>query len=122
MATKKTTKASVLVLEKKIEALKVRHTQAVQELQCACSHKHVAECPYVSNEYLSSLPPMKICMDCFMTEDGWGPSYQVLRDIPTSITREELYRMRRGLHVRDEMKGPLIRKEITVEELIRRSA
>ena len=61
---------------------------------------------------------MRVCVDCGLTEDGWGPGYIVLKGRAGIFPREEIYTQRRGFFVSAEHKGPLIRKEVTIEQLI----
>lgn len=111
---------SVASIDAKIAALRLKRTAALVELQCSCKHGRVAECDYKPSDYGSALPPARVCEDCGMTEDGWGPGYQVLtEDRVRNINREELYRLRAGLMIQDRHKGPLIRREVTVQQLVR---
>lgn len=87
---------------------------AVHKEQMACAHDSIAEA--------GGSPPTRICLNCGMTEVGWGPGYKVLTSegplTPPGIPLDELYRLRQGLIVTDAMKGPLIRREVTVADLL----
>jgi hypothetical protein len=113
---------SVKDIEADIAKLKREHNDAIKKAQTTCKHKHLREVDY-KKLYESCLPPFRICLDCGMTEDGWGCGYIVLRGgdeaIP-SIGRDEAYRLRRGLMIWDDHKGPLLRKETTVAELVKK--
>jgi hypothetical protein len=92
--------------------------RVVARAQKRCTHKQVAECDYHSGHF-SAMPPMRVCCACGLAEDGWGPGYVVLKAVHAlRITREELYTLREGLYVTDTHKGPLIRHEVTLNQLI----
>lgn len=118
----KTMSLEIGALDKEIERLKARRKDAVKQRQKECGHERLAECSYRHSEYGSSTPEWRICLDCCMTEEGWGPGFIVLASRgnigPAKIERGDVYQMRRGLHVDDKMKGPLIRREVTLWQLI----
>lgn len=110
---------SIERLDAQIAKLQADRAAAVRDLQKDCNHESLAECDYKHNEWLASLPPMRVCERCGMSEVGWGPGYIVLRgDRARMVAREALYSMRAGLAIQDEHKGPLLRNETTVTELI----
>lgn len=93
--------------------------ETIKLVQSECKHQHLAECGHHSFGYDGgALPPLRICLDCGMTEEGWGPGYVVLKGESKNVSREEVYQQRLGLAIGDHHKGPLLRKEITVKELI----
>lgn len=96
--------------------------QSVLQYQVVCKHEHQAECEYQPGYFLSSLGPMRVCLDCGLSEDGWGPGYKVLTDDKQKsfqkIERNLLYKRRHGLRITNDMKGALIRKESNVKKLI----
>ncbi len=89
-------------------------------LQIACKHLHLVEANYAHCSYTASSPPFRTCLECELSEEGWGCGYIVLKGDAPVMTRDELYKMRSGLFIKDEDKGPLLRKEITLTELIRK--
>lgn len=96
-----------------------QYYRAVAMQQRRCTHRHVAEAPYQHSDYGNSFPPMRICLVCGMVEDGWCCGYIVLKnDAERAISREDLYTLRTGLHVTADHKGPLLRREVTVPELV----
>jgi hypothetical protein len=90
---------------------------AVADEQCVCKHEHVAEADYVSSPYGRGMPPMRVCLDCGLSEDGW--SFYVLTAKPTRMDRSEVYRNRLGFMLHGHHQGPLLRKEVTVAQLVR---
>lgn len=105
---------TIIELDRQINDLKNRRTLAVANLQKICTHDEVGEAPHKYH-----FPPMRVCFNCGLVEDGWG--YLVLTaEFVKSISRDELYSKRTGMHIRDEHKGPLLRKGVTLAELIDR--
>lgn len=112
------------------ERLKLAVNKASQELrayicetQVSCKHPTVVEAPAIHSPYGRSTPPFRVCMQCGMSEEGWGCGYIVLhgepgRELTTVPTRAELNAHTRGLHIAERDKGPLLRGETTVEQLI----
>ena len=106
-----------------VRAAERRREHVVRMVQIVCPHKEVAECNYRPSDYFDALPPIRICLHCGMTEDGWGCGYLVLGPhhadaAMARIDRDELYRLRQGLSITDKHKGPLLRQEVTVDDLI----
>lgn len=94
--------------------------EAVIENQLACNHKNLAECDYYKiAEWLDAHPPIRICLDCCLTEEGWGCGYIVLTGKAGSIDRDDLFKKRLGKMIMDRDKGHLLRKEVTLSELIK---
>lgn len=84
----------------------LRYRQVVGLIQGTCSHSNIAESKYRSSD--QSGPPYRICLNCGLTEEGWGCGYHFLKDDLMSnpavtITREELYAQRHGVIVRQDM-------------------
>jgi hypothetical protein len=108
--------------EEEVRRLGKLLVQRTKTHQAGCEHERVAECDYEPSNYGNSLPPLRICLRCRMTETGWGSGFNVLRATKgvgvVKIDRDQLYRERRGLAIRDDHKGPLIRREVTVAQLI----
>lgn len=91
----------------------------VRMMQKRCKHRNLVETPYEPDSYGGfSHPPLRMCCTCGMTEVGWGPGYVVLKGAVHLASREAIYRQRMGLVINDDDKGPLLRKEITLDELI----
>lgn len=105
-----------------LESAKALFKHQVQIEQIACEHKHQAECNYKKYEVLDYCdPPKRICLDCGLTEEGWGCAYIVLSNqspFVGNIDRNVLNSLHVGLNITDEMKGPLLRKEKTLEQMI----
>lgn len=101
-------------LEKARAALK----SAVATEQQTCTHASLEECDYLPMQYSGSLPPMRVCCDCGMTEEGWGPGYVVLKGDARTISRDSLYAKRQGFAINEHHKGPLLRREVTVAQLV----
>jgi hypothetical protein len=75
--------------------------------QAACPHAAIAECEYEHGAFSDSRPPLRICLDCGLTEEGWGIGYKVLvRDkrFIGHIDRYDLYQLRKGQTILDEDK------------------
>ena len=92
--------------------------KAVRRQQLVCKHKVLAECAHLPFASGGCLPPMRVCITCGMTEDGWGPGYIVLKSPATPIARDDLYKIRQGLSIDDGDKGPLLRRETTVRDMV----
>ena len=125
---------------KKLDKAREAFNEAVREIQKTCDHPELGEADYKPLSGGGAFPPLRICLHCAMTEDGWGPGFVVLRDAGASgkgargkasaespmrrvrpvrrISREEIYDLRQGLMVVDAHKGPLLRKEATVAEFV----
>lgn len=111
---------AIAKLDAQFAALKLKRRKVIAEVQARCKHRQQAECDYQPLHFDGSLPPMRICCNCGMTEVGWGCGYIVLRGPATTIERNTLYAQRRGLAIGNEHKGPLLRREVTEAELIER--
>lgn len=84
-------------LRDEIQELERQFNVLVKGAQLHCSHKHLGECDYKPLEILGSLPPVRICLSCGLTEEGWGCGYQVLTsETVTRLSRDELYSLRCG--------------------------
>lgn len=111
-------------LRQQISDLKNELRNEIIKKQLRCKHLRLAE--------LSGSPPYRICLNCGMTEEGWGPGYQVLHGVTKSppksngvkleipgIHSSDFFALRQGLVVLNHLKGPLIRREVSLRELIR---
>jgi hypothetical protein len=95
-----------------------RLNAAVRRAQKTCKHLDLAECDYQSLNFGGALEPMRVCRSCGMSEIGWGCGYIVLEGKAVEISRDDLYGLRRGLMLGHVHKGPLLRGEITLSELV----
>lgn len=87
------------------------YTQRLKSIQKACAHADIAE----DDEQ----PPWRICLFCGVTEVGWGPGYTVLKGRnPRKIDAADLLFLSCGLRIYADKKGPIIRHEKTVGQLI----
>lgn len=103
----------------KLQLAKNELDNTVKSIQKICKHKNIFECDYQPLCLGGALPPTRICFDCGLTEDGWHCGYLILRgDRVGVISRNDLYRLRIGLMITDEHKGPLLRNEISIQDLI----
>ena len=108
MPSKKITK-----LQNNLE--KARHAleAAVSAEQQACQHAEIAEA--------NGSPPVRICCECGMREVGWGPGFVALLlrkgHLLRVATNDYMLKEARGLFVLDHHKGPLLRKEVTLQQL-----
>lgn len=106
-------------LRTKIKNAEEKFRDAVAAAQKVCQHVHLAEADYKpSNGIGYAFPPIRMCLDCGMTEEGWGSGYIALKGNPIPIDRKELYIKRAGLILENDDKGPLIRGEVSLADLI----
>jgi hypothetical protein len=83
-----------------------------------CSHATVGEAPHQQNAHVRNFPPLRVCMTCGLVEEGWSCGYLVLdNELAYSLTRDQVYDIR-SVTVEQEDKGPLLRKEVTLKQLI----
>ena len=109
----------LLKLIDKICEARCKFNDALKELQKTCTHEEVGECNYEPYRYFNDDPPMRVCLNCGMTETGWGCGYLVLKNERVyKLTRKEVQKERAGLQINDSHKGPLLRKEVTVQDLL----
>lgn len=102
-----------------VDAAEANLSEIVRLLQKRCKHENLIEAEYQPDNYGGfSFPPLRMCADCGMTEDGWGHGYVVLKGLAQAVSRDRIYEQRIGLRIHSHYKGPLLRKEITVDELI----
>lgn len=95
--------------------------QVVKAAQIKCDHSDIAQA-----EHASGHVPVRICLSCGLTEDGWGCGYRVLRHPSDSgyeigvppISSDALCRLRQGFIVKNTHRTQLLRKLKTIEELI----
>ena len=88
------------------------------QVQNACKHANVAECPYEpSSTFSYAQSPKRICLDCGLVETGY--LYGVLRAPRVyMISRNELYALRQG-QISAEQQDSLARNTCTVEDVLR---
>lgn len=92
--------------------------ETVRQAQLACTHSDLAE--------LGGSPPVRLCLHCGMTEEGWGLGYLVLKHpgplgVP-SIGSQDYFRLRQGFCLKTDQKGPLMRRETILADLINEKA
>lgn len=76
----------------------------ISSVQSECKHESIAECDYKPSEFFNALPPMRVCLECGLSEEGWGCGFRVLREKiaglqPRRISREDLYSIRCGQYI-----------------------
>lgn len=108
---------------KTLNDAKTIYRQTIALIQTVCQHKNLVECEYKDHGRFGYSPPYRMCTNCGLAEEGWGCGYTVLKDSITTepvnpITRDELFTNRVGILIKDEDKGQLLRKEISVERMI----
>lgn len=65
--------------------------------QSHCAHRQLGECDYHPSEYFSALPPIRVCLTCGLSEEGWGCGYSILTNpSQRKISRQQLYSLRVG--------------------------
>lgn len=106
------------IVDKLIELNKVEEElkQIVKQVQLNCLHDRIAE--YASN-YGGS--PVRICLHCGLTEEGWGYGYMFLKNktelsIPF-INSKNFHILRQGIYISNDIKGQLLREEVTLDVL-----
>ena len=123
MADHGTTSKYAPRLQRAVDALaaaKAELARAVASQQAICQHLDLIECDYMPMYAGGALPPIRLCCTCGMTEDGWGCGHIVLKGAIVRASRDAVYAGRLGLHISDEEKGPLLRREVTVADLVRK--
>jgi hypothetical protein len=112
---------AILAKQKRATVAQMALTATVRQVQKKCKHTQQAECDYLPSEFGNSHPPARICLDCGLVEEGWGCGYKVLTNDPEfvgTISRDKLYQQRFGVIIDSELKGPLIRRECTLNDII----
>jgi hypothetical protein len=106
--------AKAAVTEAHLNLNRVRYEEVSK-----CQHSNVAESEHRSDAWGgASDPPMRVCLDCGLVEVGWGPGYLILiANALSSISRDDVYGIR-SVHFYNDDKGPLLRKEVTVQQLL----
>lgn len=98
----------VLHARNRLEKAKVDLAEELAEAQSKCSHEIVAYCDYEKLEYLSSLKPLRLCLECRLVEEAhylfakvdseWLGKVYALNPAPDRIyitlTRRTLYSLR----------------------------
>ncbi len=88
----------------KLKEAQVALEDTINSVQSGCSHDNIAECDYEPSEFFNASPPMRVCLDCGISEEGWGCGFKVLREkvaglTPRKISREDLYSIRCGKYI-----------------------
>lgn len=108
-------------LEESINLLRSEYKMLLIEVQATCSHEHVVERDYFKiAPWMDAHRPVRICKECGLCEEGWGCGYIVIKNPVTveRIGRDMEYHYCRGKRIFDADKGPLLRKEKSVIELL----
>lgn len=115
----KLTNLTIVAARAEVENAEKNLTIVTYKVVSRCKHRDIAECDYMSGDW-SSLPPARVCLKCGVAEEGWGSRYRVLEteNLLKRIDRSTLYQLR-TVWFTDDDKGPLIRKEVTVNELLK---
>lgn len=76
----------------------------ISSVQEQCEHNHIAECDYQPSEFFNALAPMRVCLECGLSEEGWGCGFKVLKEkieglSPRKISRQDLYSIRCGKYI-----------------------
>lgn len=87
-----------------LKAAQSELSAVISYVQNKCNHTNIAECDYQPSEFFNALAPMRVCLDCGLSEEGWGCGFQVLREkvaglTPRKISRDDLYAIRCGKHI-----------------------
>lgn len=98
-----------------VNQAKQQLNEIICSVQRSCTHQHIAECKDLLNE------PARVCLHCGIHEVGWGCGYIVLKNntlmgLPT-ITSQQYYSLKQGIYINENVKGQLLRKEITLDVL-----
>lgn len=88
----------------KLELAKQNLDLVVDAVQSECTHENIAECDYKPLEFFDSLAPMRVCLECGLSEEGWGCGFKVLKEkieglSPRKISRDDLYSIRCGKYI-----------------------
>jgi len=91
----------------KVKQADIELNIAVAHAQDKCTHGNIAECDYSSSDYRDTFPPIRICLDCGLTEEGWGCGYRTLVEkssqlSPRGISRDMLYKLRIGKFIKQQ--------------------
>jgi hypothetical protein len=103
-----------------IDSARKQYENTVYNAVCECKHEEVGECEYRSSEYGSASAPERVCLHCGLMEEGWGCGYLILtNELVFKLSRDQAFSFRTVRVCRDD-KGPLLRQEVALHELIRR--
>lgn len=109
----------VAVASQRVNEARESYKHILFETITTCSHGQIGECDYRHMEWIASLPPRRTCLCCGLTEDGWGCGYIVLRVThPQKWSRDDLAKQTTVV-ICDDDKGPLLRNEKSVSEIVR---
>lgn len=105
-------------VNRRLKDLEAERSATIRNIQSRCQHTDVSETDYINHSF-GVEPPARVCNTCGLTEIGWGCGYLVLKEAKGKmISREEYERRCLGETIGDKHKGPLLRKEVTVKDLI----
>lgn len=95
------------IIAAKIAKLQIQRRASVDEEICFCKHPldQIRECDYQALNY-GSLPPMRICLLCGLSEEGWGAGHYFLARqlsvMEPNISRDELNRLSKFYLTQDD--------------------
>ena len=79
------------IAQRNLECAQENLSKVVRRIVLTCPHKHVAECSEMDGA------DWRVCLDCGLTDEGWGCGYQVLTpalERVGSISRDKLLNIR----------------------------
>jgi hypothetical protein len=103
--------SNILCAQQKLAAMNQRYQRAVYAVQSNCLHKRTADVQGGR---------WRMCCGCGMSEAAYA-GWLVLKCAPTSpeLLWEQWLEQRHGLQIEVEYKGPLLRNETTLAQLLR---
>ena len=118
MSKRRVHNTSILYAQKEVERARKHLTNSIFAAIALCDHKSIGECEYLHNDFMDSSPPARVCLDCGLVEEGWSAGYLVLQSLDLiKLSREELWSLRTVTIVGAD-KGPLLRKEQTLMDIV----
>lgn len=102
-----------------------RYKTVLLDTQLACTHEELLEREWYSYaDWLPAHPPIRVCSNCGLSEEGWGCGYFYLKDAPfrtvTKTTKANADTYRRGKLINNSNKGKLLRGELSLREFLER--
>lgn len=112
----------IIEAEQQFDQAHDNYKQTLIDVQCSCSHKNTVERKYFCiAEWLPAHAPVRVCLDCGLGEEGWGCGHIVVKNKPQRwITNKEEAKYRKGKLICESDKGPLLRKEKSLRELLQK--
>jgi hypothetical protein len=74
------------------------YKSTIEAEQALCKHERVGECEWKDETWFSyAKPPLRVCLDCGISDEGWGSGYKVLTNgLVYKIDRDTLFKIRVG--------------------------